>query len=516
MNKIFVIILLLYLCLLSRAGDLDETKRYNLLTFKQIEVGSPWLQSNNAAGLSQMGDLFPSELKLGFKLNDGSFHSIFSGQSVQSYDFCSQSYRKIGRTYLYGSFNYSKSFEKGLDFSDTNDPTLNYPYLLTDTIGNDTYDREFFNLKGIISSPISSRLDWGLSFDYQVGVASQNRDPRPENHVVKTRILPGLVYKTDFFRLGANLSYGYYNEDINVMVVEKNVLISMFQLHGLGNFNYHASNSFNRSYQQNEFGGGMQFEWMSGNVSNLLHSNYSRSIQTIDDGREGGSANWGAVKNDSRLDAVIWNLTDVISVVKGEKVHQLKAELNLDSKLGTEFIQRLEKVNETDLEQWVTYGREQKYYSLRTNAALNYQIISKDENKQMKSLFTGVVNYSAFREKYFIPNENQNFSNMTMAASYLKLFVFQQSSVSAEMNFNYQFNLDRRQNLLDNFMVQKIFRPEFNFLTESYLSPGISLGYQVPLKKMFDKYFVKTNFAWVHSAGGLNLTVFNFSTGLIF
>ncbi len=517
MNKSFALVLFMLGCLLVKAGEPDVTKRYNLLTFRQIEVCSPWLQSGNAAGLSRMVELFPAELKLGFTANDGKFHSVFNGNSVQSFEFGSQSYLKINKTFLYGSFNYTKSFEKGLNFTDTNDPGLNYPYLLTDTIGNDTYDREFFKLKGIISSPISSRFDWGLRFDYAVGVASQNRDPRPENKVVNTTVSPGLVFKANHFRLGANLLYGYYNEDIDIMVVEQNMLVSMFQLHGLGNFDYHASNSFSRLYQQNKFGGGMQFEWMSGSVSNLLHSNYNYSIQTIDDGRLGGSATWAATKNDSRLDGIDWNLTDVFSVVKGQKVHQLSATLRIVSKLGTEFIQRLEKVNATDLEQWITYGKEQKYYSLQTNAGLNYQISSKDENNLMNSLFSATANYSAFQEKYFLPDQNQSFSNLRMEATYLRLFVFSRSSVSAELNFNYQFNLDRRQNLPeDNFMIQKIFRPEFSYLTESYLSPGISLGYQVPLKKMFDKYFVKTDFDWVHSANGLNRTLFRFSTGLTF
>lgn len=517
MNRSFVVILLVHICMVAKAGETDEMKRYNLLTFKQIEIGCPWLESDNAAGLSQMVELFPAELTLAFNLNDGNFHSVFNGQSNQSYEFGSRSYRKIGKTYLYGSFNYSKSFEKGLNFTDTNDPAFNYPYLLTDTIGNDTYDREFFKLKGIISSPVSSRLDWGLRFDYQVGVAAQNRDPRPENKVVHAHVSPGALFKTGQFVLGANLLYGYYNEDIDVSVVGQNVLISMFQLHGPGIFDYHNSNSFYRLYQQHEYGGGMQFEWRSGHVSNWLNSGYSRSVQTIDDGRKGGFATWAAVKNDSRLDGIDWNLTDVISVVKGEKVHQLKAMLRITNKLGTEFIQRLEKVNDTDLEHWITYGKEQKYYSLQTNAGLNYQLISKDENKLMNSLVTGFLNYSAFNEQYYLPDRNVDFSNMTMGASYLKLFAFPQSSFSADMKLNYRFNIYRRQNLTeDNFMVQKIFRPEFNYLTKSYLSPGISLGYEVPIKKKFSRYFVKTDFDWVYSAGALNRILFRFSTGIIF
>jgi hypothetical protein len=517
MSKIFITILLFQICLVVRAADPDSVKPFNLLTFKQIEAGRPWLQSGNAAGLAQMLQLFPAELKLGFNLNDGDFHSVFKGKSDQSFYFSSQSFRKINKTYLFGSFNYSKSVENELNFSNTNDPAMNYPYLLTDTIGNDTYDREFFKLAAIISSPVNSRLDWGLRFDYKVGTASQNRDPRPENKVLQTTVSPGLLYKTSRFKLGANLIYGYYNEDIDVSVVEENAQHTMFQLHGPGVYTYHASSSFYRLYQQHQFGGGLQAEYRSGNVSNLLHSDYSYSVQTIDDGRRGGAALWAATKNDSRLDGIDWNLTGVFSIDRGAKVHQLKAIFHIVNKLGTEFIQRLEKVGATDLEHWITYGEEQKYYSLRTNAELNYQLMVKDEDDLMKSLSNAGLKYSAFDEKYYLPNYDQNYSNLRFAASYLKLFTLPAASFSAEMKFNYQFNLDSNQKMSDeNFLVKKIFRPEFIYQTESYLSPGISLAYQVPLQKTFDKYFVKTDFEWVRAESGLSRTVFSFSTGLIF
>jgi len=517
MSKFFVSILLLSIGMIAGATEPKDVRSYNLLTFRQIEAGCPWLQSGNAAGLSLMPELFPSELKLDFGHTDGDYHSIFKGKTDQSFNFSSRSFRKINKTFLYGSFNYSKSNEMGLNYSNTNDPALNYPYLLADTIGNDTYDREFFKLEGIISSPVNSKLDWGLSFDYKVGVASQNRDPRPENKVLQTNISPGLLFKANQFKLGANLIYGYYNEDIDVSVVEEGVQHTLFQLHGPGVFNYHLSSSFYRLYQQHRFGGGMQLGWLSGSVSNLFHSNYLYSVQTIDDGRKASLATWSAVKNDARMDGINWNLTDVFSIDKVQKVHQIKSELNIVSRLGTEFIQRLEKVSDTDLEHWITYSKEQKYYSLQTNAELNYQLLAKDGNNLMKSLFIAGLGYLAFDEKYYSPNQELKYTNLKFESSYLKLFTLPESSISAEIKLKYQFNINGNQKFTaTNLMVQKIYTPEFNYLTEDFVSPGVSIGYQIPLKKAMGKYFIKSDLEWYHSANSLNRTIFSFSTGVIF
>jgi hypothetical protein len=389
--------------------------------------------------------------------------------------------------------------------------------LLADTIGNDIYDREFFRLKGIIASPISSNFDWGLNVDYQVGIAAQNRDPRTGNKVMRANVSPGLLYKQDRFKLGANLTYGYYNEDIDVSVVEVGAEQTLFQLHGLGEFGYHESSSFYRLYQQNQIGGGLQFEFKAGAGSNNLHTDYLYFNQTIDDGRKGSTATWAVVKNDAKMDGIKWTLSDVYSIVREGKLHQLKASVEIINKLGTEFIQRLEKVSETDPEHWITYAKEQKYYSLQTNAEVNYQLMQKDDSNLMKSLFHAGLSYSAFRERYYLPNKELNYSNLVFESSFLKLFAFSGSDVLAEAKFRYQHNIAGNQNLDSaNFIVQKICLPEYYYLTNDYISPGVSIAYQIPAQKMSGKYFIKSDLDWYHSANSLNRTVFSVSAGLIF
>lgn len=517
MSKFLINILFLFVGMSVWGNVTKDGTPQHLLIFRQIDAAAPWLQSGNAAGLSQKPDFFPSELKLEFGGDNGNFHSVFEGKSDQLFGFSSQSFQKIRKTSLYGSFNYNRSFEKGMNFSNTDNYKQNYPYLMADTTGNDTYHREFFSLKGTLASPINSSFDWGIDVNYRVGVAAQNRDPRSENKVLQTTVSPGILFKQTQFKLGANLTYGYYNEDIDVSVVKENADYTMFQLHGPESYTYHSSSSFFRLYQQSRWGGGLQFEWTPGKFSNILYSDYIYSIQTVDDGRAGGLANWSAVKNDARMDGVNWSLTDVFSVNKGSNTHRLKTKIQIGNRLGTEYVQRLGKVGETTIEHWITYATEQKYYSLQTNASLNYQLMQKDENNLMKSLLNAGISYLAFDEKYYLPNRELSYSNIALESSFLKLFVLNGSDFSAEIKVRCQLNVDGRENLdKANLLVQKIWLPELNYLTENYFSPGFSVGYQLPGRKMFGKYFIQSDFDWYHSASGLNRVVFGVSTGLIF
>ncbi len=517
MNNFIISILFLSIGLSVGANSPNGDKKYNLNIFQQIDLENVWFQAGNVAGLKQMPSFFPSEIKLNYNQSKGNFHSIFNGESNQSYNFSSRSFQRIRNTIFYGSFNYSKSFERNLNYSNTNEPAINYPYLLADTIGNDTYDREFFCIKGSIASVLSGNFDWGLDVDYQVGIASQNRDPRPENKVMRGKISPGIIYKHKYFKFGANLFYDYYNEDIDVSVVQEGIQYTLFQLHGPGTFIYHSSSSFYRLYQQNQFGGGFQVQFRKNKASDILFSGYQYFKQTVDDGRGGDMATWAVVKNDSKMEGINWNVGNIISIDMGEKLHLLSAQVRITKKLGTEFIQRLENIGVTNLESWITYAKERKYNSLNINAKLKYQLMTKDENNQMKSLFQVGLNYYSFQEEYHIPNQQMDHSTLVFESSFQKLFSLRNSKISAEIKLSYRNKVDSKVYLeTTNNLIDKIYLPEFNFMTKAYISPGFVIGYQFPVKKLSGNYFINADFNWFHSVNNLNRGNLSFSTGFIF
>lgn len=515
-NKIFLILFLGLYSSIGIAQAVSDTIEYNSNTFRQIELLSPWLKSDNASGMSQMVNLYPVLIRLDFDSQSGEFKSVFQGDSQETYHLGSKSYQKINRTVLFGGFAYRKSYEHKLDFSNLNDPSMNQPYLLADTVGSDTYDREFFNLSGAISSPVNDNLDWGLKFDYEVGVAAQNRDPRPENKVLQLNISPGLLWKLPKVKLGINLKYDYYNEDIDVSVVRQNTLYALFQLHGLGTSNYHVAGSFSRLYKQHKYGSGAQISFNAGNIENVSIGNLSYLDQQIDDGRLAGNASWATVKNDARLVGFDYEFINISTFKKSGKINQLSFKMDMASRLGTEYIQRLEKTGETDLEQWITYGEEGKYFSKRINLNATYSLINLAPNGQMSSLFNLKASSTYFREKYYLPNLEQKYQNISFAGSYLKVFLLGKNSVSAEIRLDFQANISENENLLENSLITKrIIQPDFEYLTANFIAPGATVSYEIPTKKT-NKYYIKTGFDWYRSNNGYSRSCMNLSTGIIF
>lgn len=494
----YLLIFLLVVCNgLTFAASQDEGRDYNVLSFRQIDLSFPWLSTGNAAAISQLENLFPAELKIGARGANGDFHSVFSGESFQSYGIYSRSFNRIGRITLHGSLDYSRSIEKNSGYANNNDPNLNYPYLLADTLVSGNWDREFFTMEGGLSIPLSKSLTGGVDLSYSVGEASQNRDPRPDNKIVKLKVAPGLFYKIGKLSLGANLLFGYYNEDIDITIVKDRSLVSMFQMYGLGTYNYYLSGSYYRLYQKQTTGAGLQFSATAGRLTNLFYGTFDYASQTVDDGRIGSTATWSAVKNDARLDGTDWMLTDVVSFSGQNHTHQLTASFQMKSNRGTEFIQRLENVNETDLERWITYAKEQKYYSLQSATQLKYAFFATDESGDMKSLFSSGIKRSVFSEEYHLPDQSQRYSNIQVQTSYLRLLRTPKNTFTVEFSFEYQFNTEKEQQLpVGNFIVERIYKPELKYLTQSYFSPGVSVAWQAPLKHCLSGFFVKTDFNW--------------------
>lgn len=516
-NKYILILLFGLFASVCLAQNETDSLEYDTNTFRQIEILSPWLMSNNAAGMRQMANLQPVSAGLGFGYQSGDFKNVFQGQSQETYHLGSKSYQRIGHSVLFGEFAYRKSYERNLDYSNLNNPEMNLPYLLADTIGNDTYDREFFKLGGGISSPIHTNLDWGLKFKYEVGLAAQNRDPRPENKVLQLSVSPGIVWKLPKVKLGLNLDYSYYNEDIEVKVVKENTVYTLFQLHGLGTSTYHVARTFYRLYQQNQFGAGAQLSWTAGKFENITIGNIAYLDQRINDGRQAGNASWAVVKNDAKLIGMNYELIHISTLKSDRTVNQLLIKINKADRLGTEFIQRLEKIGVTDLQHWRTYGEEQKYYSKRFNLQAKASRMILASSGQIASLVCFGVSSAAFSENYYIPNLDLKYQNILLNASWLKSFFAGNKTISLELRMAWQNNLSTNQNILNNsFITRQIIQPNLDYITAAYLAPGTTVAYEFPLKNKNNKYFIKTDFDWFRSNEGHSRTCLNFSTGIIF
>lgn len=521
---------ILFLFLLSYAGmsaqEADSLMRVkedtsafvSLSTFELMPLLNPWLMTSNPAGLIFNPDAHPGRLSLDYYGEHGDYKRVQQGNSLNQYSFRTERFKKLRKASVYGKFSYDKSFEKGCVYTNINDPYRGTPYLLIDTSGReDIYDREFFSVRGDISTPVFGAFSWGMGAGLSAGLSSQDRDPRPRNKVLDLDLSQGLLFSIPHFSVGVNLLYAYYNEDIEADIVEEHTQVAFFQLHGFDTYTYHVAASFNRLYKRHTGGGEGQVQIDLGGFNSLFGAKYLYIHETADDGRKAGDASWSYIKNDSELEGKQLEFFNASSFRHGNFLHSLNSGYRKRRMIGTEILQRLEQVGEAGAVDWVEYGREEKYTCSYYDLNIDYSFLLLERGFARNMELKLGVNYYGNEQTYFLPNMDDSYRNRVLSASLAKSFFLGRHELALGAGIKMKENLSASRNFNESsFISEKLLLPDFEYLTSDYKAPWMHISYTLDLDKLFDKYFISSDLSFYQGSNELKRTVINFTTGVIF
>lgn len=502
---------------LSLWANSDSLQKTSLYSFEVMHMQNPWLFSGNPTALSQANMLLPAIINVNYNYENGDYKRVQQGDQLSLYNFSTFSYSKIKDISLFGKFSYDKSFEKGLDFSNMNDPFRLTPYQIIDTLGNDTYDREFFSVAGGVSKPLGQRLTLGLSGDFVVGLAAQNKDPRPQNKVFTLNVSPGMSYKLGKFTLGFNLLYAYYTEEIEITIIRENYQAVFFSVYGLGTAISDETESFNRLYKRNSGGAETQLFYQNTKIKSVSGASLKYYEEKAGNGIKSTNATWSYIRKNSRLNGLLFDAYNNTSYFGENNIQQTGIALKINTMLGQEIIQKLDPIEGTDLEDWVTYALEQKYGAKDYQIDVFYQYLKLKNGSQENFLAKVFANYHYFKHNYYLPNQEEYYKNLMFGATFNKVFLLGNKTLTVGLNMKYKLNIDGSQNFSDyTFIAEKILVPDYEYLTSNYYAPGLEFAFEIPLKKLFDQFFIKSTVDMYQGNNGQSRTIFNFSTGVTF
>lgn len=519
MNRFFLIFTLATaIATQTHAQEPDSTIKTSREIFTIMEIYNPWLLSDNPAGMRFNPDIRTSDLSLNYDRANGNYKRPMDGDSIQKYIFSTSSFTKVGKSWFFGNFSYEKSFERNCNFTQVNDPYRLTPYLLVDTMQrDDVYDREFFNLRGDISTPFARLFSWGLSVNMDVGLAAQNRDPRPENKVMNLDISQGLLFNPGIFTMGVNVQYSYYNEDIESDIIEENAQYAFLQLHGFDTYTSHVAASFNRLYQRTTYGVGGQAGLNTGRFNSLTEFKFLYLEETAGDGRRAGNASWSYMKDDSRFLGNIIRIFNASTFSHGKIHHQVHASYSIKYLLGLEVMQRLEQVGEAGAVDWVDYGSEEKYGATLTGLKVNYVFLLMQERyRENLELKIGVEQKTSDRS-YYLPDMQESYSNRWYTASARKSFYTGKHAFVIGAGISSGKNLSATLDAAtENFITRYLVQPEFNFYNQNTTGFWVSADYSVELNRFFEKYYAGVRAGGIRAEDERERRHFKFHTGVMF
>jgi hypothetical protein len=496
------------------AQDTSNNASYH--AFDLLFLRNPWLITSNPAGLNMNTGTLPGRMNFNYNLKEGDYKRVQEGENLNAYSLQSEAYNRIKEVNFYGNFSYDKSFENGLNYSNTNNPYRASPYDMIDTLGNDNYNREFFTLNGAFSKSFSLKTIFGIAYDFNVGVSVQDRDPRPQNKVLDISLRPGFIYDLSKIKLGLNLIYNYYNEEIDIDIIRENTYMTLFKTLGPNVYLYHKAKSFNRLYKRNSGGFDAQINYLSGFFNTLIGSKFLYFEESVQDGGLGGDASWNYLRDLAVLKGMDWKVYGNLQLSNGEYFHILFAEFNIITNLGIEKLENPEQIG-SNIQDWVFYLDDQKYNSTNIDAAFSYRFLKmKDEYRKNYSLSLN-SGYSFFEESYYIPFQTQNYENAFLSMEGLKTFFIKDVQLILMGGFKYKMNLGGERDFeKDDFINERLLYPDFLYLTSNYYAPKAKIVCEFPMKKLFDKFFINAEAEYYKGDNGQSLTTASFSTGVIF
>ena len=169
------------------------------------------------------------------------------GEHIAAFD--ATTYIKHKSQTLWGRAYYNNGRIDGIEWNETSDIDIVYPYLLADSAGGKKMNVERYSFGGGYASR-KGRLSWGASIGYTAGLYYRNVDPRPRNVTARLSALAGLGYRLAGDYVGAvSLGFMKYRQSNDIAFYSELGNEKIFHLTGLVNdYNRFAGSGYSTYY----------------------------------------------------------------------------------------------------------------------------------------------------------------------------------------------------------------------------------------------------------------------------
>lgn len=256
--------------LLNAAGSSSILARMDKNYCEMREfIGATW---QNPALKYFSRDIPFSTLSIGYDRRSDS-ESVYPKLGYGSYAcrFNAESFITAGdNSAVWGNAGYATGKTLGIQWCETSDPQLLYPYFTADETGGDMSD-EYYSFAGGYARS-GKKFTWGATLGYAAAHHFRNVDPRPRNITGELTLSAGISHSlTANYMAGVSLEWMKYKQSNEIKFVSETHDLPLYQLSGLGtNYNRFAGSSKAADFSGNRLGATLNlFPRQSGWLINL-------------------------------------------------------------------------------------------------------------------------------------------------------------------------------------------------------------------------------------------------------
>lgn len=466
----------------------------------QIEMNlnrSLWFNSNNAAGMSVMPLDKYSIVGLGYEMNSGDFKLTQDGEKENTVGFNTSGATSVGKTQLWGTFDYKNIVEKDASFiTNLYDPHRDMPYYVADAVMS-KFKKQAYDLGVRAAFPqLWGFVTPGMDLQYTTHTGAKQRDPRSVTYYLTVKAAPSVLFElSGRSNLGLTFNYEYLYERSTFNRSDTEVDYPVFIMRGLGNFTSGVvSGSVGVGtffYKGNRIGGGLQYGYTNNDdFSALVDAKYSYKVEDAFQ-TPTKKQNMGSTKQN------LWNVS--AQLLNDGEVYLKKLTLSfLDRKTdGIEYVQELD--SSFDVAEWVTLAKYVRSKFSYREGVIKYDMFAKKGDGYSWMAGVSMV-HSRQSDEYLLPVSNLEAENSLWNVYAKKNFdLCSKSSLLAGLNVGYNSNSKGEYNYTGAYesseTVTKMYRNDFMYLTSDYYTFGAEATFST-LVTDATSLFVKGQFQW--------------------
>lgn len=346
-----------------------QTPEKALYSTQKLGWQSPWLDGDNSAAHVLNTFFLPDSVcsytsaVLRAEYTGGTFRNIYDPGSRLNAGAVIESYMRIRKVFLYGSFGYTYDYGRNSRWRGLIDP-YRTPFMMADSIPGNISD-EIYSMAAGIGFPVGKHTAAGIKASYSASLMSKHKDLRNKNTLMEFEIIPGFVYHSDRFRIGLDAGYRRTTEEVEYIQIDESSEKYLFELYGLWLYRSLGYNSADHSRMliNSAFTGDLTLELRFGPFR--LFNNFSAVYDY-------GTQDETGYNNLKYGDTRTLTYSDRLSLNWGPR-HRVQAEVTLSRILGYKFLQRQEYDPDSGVRIWVTYGEPiNSYAGDMSRIGLNY------------------------------------------------------------------------------------------------------------------------------------------------
>ncbi|MBQ2133028.1 MAG: hypothetical protein II202_02965, partial [Bacteroidales bacterium] len=197
-----------------------------------------WFGSSNVAGMAVTPLSTYSVVDFGYKAESGNFKMAQQGEKESVVGFNTNGATAIGKTYLWGNFDYRNIVENDTKFlTNIFDPDRDMPYYVADGVAS-KFKKQSYGLGVKVAFPqMMDFLTAGCELQYNTNTGAKQRDPRSVTYFLTVKAAPSLVFElSEKSNLGLSFNYEYLYERSTFNRSDTEIDYPVYIMRGLGNY----------------------------------------------------------------------------------------------------------------------------------------------------------------------------------------------------------------------------------------------------------------------------------------